>query len=64
VAVQENKKTFTGAVQANMVEFMATSSIYQPKLTEASVRGHVYQLGDLTIKMGTLTLNYPKMLLV
>ena len=48
-----------------MVEFITTSSIYTPsKNSLQSIQGHIFTQKDVEVRVGVLTVNYPKLLLV
>ncbi len=47
-----------------MVEFLNNSSIYEIKNQKIGISGHIFSQGDLRVRVGTLTVNYPKFLLV
>ena len=47
-----------------MVEFLNNSSIYEIKNQNIFINGYIFSEGDLRVKVGTLTVNYPKFLLV
>lgn len=49
-----------------MVEFLRSSAIYSAHQTNVSyfAQGHVFAQGDLRVRVGSITLNYPKYLLV
>jgi len=48
-----------------MVEFLTTSGIYRNnKNVQIVLEGHIFQLGDLKVRVGSLTVNYPKFLIV
>lgn len=48
-----------------MVEFLTTSGIYQlHKNVNYELEGHVFQQGDLKVRVGSLSVSYPKFLIV
>ena len=47
-----------------MVEFLYNSSIFEQKNQKIFINGHSFTQGDLRVRIGALTVNYPKFLLV
>ena len=53
-----------------MSEFIATSSLYKEHkqgvdgVSTLQIQGHIFCQGDLQVRVGILTVNYPKIVLV
>ncbi len=56
----------SGICQSGMVEFLTTSSMYEKhsKNMRITLQGHIFVQGDLKVKVGVLSVNYPKFLIV
>ena len=64
VSILTNKQFQSGTCKEGMVEFLNNSSIYEIQKTKSFITGHIFRQGDLIVKVGALTVNYPKFLLV
>ena len=64
VSLLNNKHFQCGTFQKGMVEFLYNSSIYETKNQKIFISGHSFTQGDLRVRVGALTVNYPKFLLV
>ena len=65
VSVYHDKSLQTGVCKHGMVEFLRNSGIYQPhRDVSIDLHGHIFSQGDLKVRVGCLTVNFPKFLLV
>ena len=65
VSVHQDKSIKSGLCEKGMVEFINTSSLYTAsKNTVMSIQGHIFSQNDVEVRVGALTVNYPKLLLI
>ena len=47
-----------------MVEFLKNSSFYEWKKQKIDISGHIFRQGDIRVKVGILSVNYPKLVVI
>ena len=66
VSVYKDKTLQPGLCKSGMVEFLSTSGIYKShhNNVKIAVQGHIFSQGDLTVRLGIVSMNFPKFLIV
>ena len=64
VSVLASKSYQTSTCKTGMVEFLKNSSFYEWKKQKIDISGHIFRQGDIRVKVGILSVNYPKLVVI